>query len=168
MVFKGKAQNPDTANLLNIFTVHEKIANSYLWTENILSYFLHKYWTYNHVPSYIPLTPHDTSAWKESIIFTSAASGHLEVKKGSLTPCCKNLACYDIYCNALDLGRFFGIIYIYKCYNNYKMMPVFLDVALCSTEDTDECLRGAYCLLHCPDNGGSKNSEKLVYIYHTT
>jgi hypothetical protein len=48
------------------------------------------------------------------------------------------------------------------------MMPVFWDVALCSTEGTDECLRGAYCLLHCPDNGGSKHSEKLVYIYHTT
>jgi hypothetical protein len=30
MVFKGKTQNPDTANLLNIFIVHEKITNSYL------------------------------------------------------------------------------------------------------------------------------------------
>jgi hypothetical protein len=36
-------------------------------------------------------------------------------------------------------------------------MAVFWDVAPCSLVKTDGSFRGAYCLHHCPDDGGSKH-----------
>jgi hypothetical protein len=84
------------------------------------------------------------------------------ILKWNLQIDCEDMNCTELAEDKSTISGFCTTVVIFKVLVAMSMkMNVFWDVAQCNPVETDRRFRGAYCLHHQGDNGGSKHLRNI-------